>query len=77
LAVAALDPRLRAGGPRGDLVRETLDLGAIMAVCPEDRGQPPYHPAMATGLLPYIYREGIYASRRIARACEEQSMSWR
>ena len=27
-----------------DLVRESLDLGAIFAAYPEERGQPPYHP---------------------------------
>ena len=28
-----------------DLVRETLDISAIMDAYPEERGQPPYHPA--------------------------------
>jgi transposase len=55
-----------------DLVRETLDLQAIMAAYPEERGQPPYHPAMMTALLLYAYSRGIYASRRIAVACEER-----
>jgi len=55
-----------------DLVRETLDLQAIMDAYPEERGQPPYHPAMMTALLLYAYSRGIYASRRIAVACEER-----
>jgi transposase len=55
-----------------DLVRETLDLGAIFDAYPEDRGQPPYHPAMMTALLLYAYSRGIYASRRIALACAER-----
>jgi transposase len=55
-----------------DLVRETLDLPAIMDAYPEERGQPPYHPAMMTALLLYAYSRGIYASRRIAVACEER-----
>ena len=55
-----------------DLVRETLDLGAIFDAYPEERGQPPYHPAMMTALLLYGYSRGLYASRRIAVACEER-----
>jgi transposase len=55
-----------------DLVRETLDLRAIVDAYPEDRGQPPYHPAMMTALLLYAYSRGIYASRRIAIACDER-----
>ena len=55
-----------------DLVRETLDLGAIFDAYPEERGQPPYHPAMMTALLLYAYSRGLYASRRIAVACEER-----
>ena len=55
-----------------DLVREALDLAAIVDAYPEERGQPPYHPAMMTALLLYAYSQGIYASRRIARACEER-----
>ena len=55
-----------------DLVRETLDLRAIFDDYPEDRGQPPYHPAMMTALLLYAYSRGLYASRRIAIACDER-----
>ncbi len=55
-----------------DLVRETLDLSAILDTYTEERGYPPYHPAMMTALLLYAYSQGIYASRRIARACEQR-----
>jgi transposase len=55
-----------------DLVRDDLDLGAIYAAYDEERGFPPYHPAMMTALLLYAYTQGVYASRRIARGCEER-----
>ena len=55
-----------------ELVRAELDLAAILAAYDEARGQPPYHPAMMVALLLYAYMQGIYASRRIAKACEER-----
>lgn len=55
-----------------ELVREELDLSAIFASYTEERGQPPFHPAMMTALLLYSYCQGVYSSRRIARACEER-----
>ena len=55
-----------------DLVREQLDLSAIVDTYTEERGSPPYDPVMMTALLLYAYAQGIYASRRIARACEER-----
>jgi transposase len=56
-----------------EIVREELDLAAIMAACEHElRGFPPYHPAMMVALLLYAYSRGIYSSRRIARACEER-----
>src|SRR5437867_6270952 len=55
-----------------DLVREQLDLSAIVDTYTEERGYPPYDPVMMTALLLYAYAQGIYASRRIARACEER-----
>ena len=55
-----------------DLVREELDLVAIVDTYTEERGYPPYDPVMMTALLLYAYAQGIYASRRIARACEER-----
>jgi transposase len=55
-----------------DTVRNGFDLTAIMAVYDEARGYPPYHPGMMTALLLYGYCQGIYSSRKIARACEER-----
>jgi transposase len=53
-----------------DLVRDELDLSAIVAEYDEERGFPPYHPTMMTALLLYAYTQGVYSSRRMARACE-------
>jgi transposase len=54
-----------------DLV-DALDLSAITAVYErEDRGQPPYHPAMMTKLVVYGYCVGVFSSRKIARRLVE------
>ena len=53
-----------------DLVRDELDLTAILDTYDEERGYPPYHPAMMTAVLLYAYTQGVYSSRRIARACQ-------
>ena len=55
-----------------NLVRDELDLSAILAVYGEERGYPPYHPVMMTALLLYGYSRGVYSSRRLERACEER-----
>lgn len=55
-----------------DTVREQLDLGAIFSAYQEERGNPPYHPAMMVALLLYAYSRGVYSSRKIAQACEER-----
>ena len=55
-----------------DTVREQLDLSAIMEQYAEERGYPPYHPVMMTALLLYAYCQGVYSSRRIARACQQR-----
>lgn len=55
-----------------DLVRDTLDLSAILTTYSEERGYPPYHPVMMTALLLYACCQGIYSSRRIATACEQR-----
>lgn len=55
-----------------DTVREGLDLSAIVDSYDVERGQPPYHPAMMVALLLYGYSRGVYASRRLAQACEER-----
>jgi transposase len=55
-----------------NLVRDELDLAAIVGSYDSDRGQPPFDPAMMTALLLYSYCCGIYSSRRIAKACRER-----
>lgn len=55
-----------------DLVRDSLDLSAILDQYREARGYPPYHPVMMTALLLYAYCQGVYSSRRIATACEQR-----
>ena len=55
-----------------DLVRDELDLDAVYASYDDARGAPAFHPAMMTALLLYAYTQGIYSSRRIARACEDR-----
>jgi transposase len=55
-----------------NLVRDDLDLSAILAAYGEERGYPPYHPVMMTALLLYGYSRGVYSSRRLERACEER-----
>jgi transposase len=74
-----LPPSVREFVPAGhpahlvrDLVAEELDLSAILSDYTEVRGYPPYHPGMMVALLLYAYSQGVYASRRIARACEER-----
>jgi transposase len=55
-----------------NLVRDELDLSAILVAYGEERGYPPYHPVMMTALLLYGYSRGVYSSRRLERACEER-----
>jgi transposase len=55
-----------------ETVREELSLSAILLTYTEERGYPPYHPAMMVALLLYAYSRGVYSSRRIAQACEER-----
>jgi transposase len=74
-----LPPSVRELVPEGhvahfvrELVREELDLSAIVGVYKEERGYPPYHPVMMTALLLYAYTQGVFSSRKVARACEER-----
>jgi transposase len=50
---------------------EQLDLAAILATYEEERGFPPFHPTMMVALLLYAYTQGVFSSRRIAKACIE------
>jgi transposase len=71
----SVDDFVPAGHPAHlvrELVRHELDLTAIVADYAEERGQPPYHPVMMVALLLYACTQGLYASRRIAKACEER-----
>jgi transposase len=54
------------------LVLEHLDLAEIEAAYASERGQPPFNPAMMTALLLYGYCNGVYSSRRIAKAARER-----
>ena len=55
------------------LVRESLDLKAIMCSYVSGLGQPPFDPRMMVSLLLHGYASGLYSSRRIARACCERN----
>ena len=53
-------------------VLEKIDLSPITSVYErEERGYPPYHPKMMTGILLYGYCNGIASSRKLAKRCEE------
>lgn len=75
--ILLLPPSLREWLPEDHLVYflndvvETLDLSAIYATYREERGYPPYHPLLMVKVLLYGYARGIYSSRKLARACEE------
>jgi len=55
-----------------EMVREDLDLSAILESYTALRGYPPFDPRMMTALLLYGYSRGVYSSRRLAQACEER-----
>jgi transposase len=55
------------------LVRESLDLSAIMGGYPSGLGQPPFDPRLMTALLLQGYASGLYSSRRIAKATVERA----
>jgi transposase/IS5 family transposase len=55
-----------------DLVVEELDLSAILGTYSEERGYPPFHPAMMVALLLYAYTQGVFSSRKIAKGCIER-----
>jgi transposase len=75
-----LPPSLREWLPEGHLayfisdVVGTLDLTPIFQAYEheDDRGQPPYHPAMMVTLLLYAYCTGKPSSRRIEKATWEE-----
>lgn len=51
---------------------DELDLSRIFAPYEqEERGQPPYHPAMMTKLLVFGYTVDVRSSRKLEKACED------
>ena len=67
-----LPPALEDWVPEGHLARfisdvvDSLDLSVIEEAHTEERGYPPYHPAMMVKVLLYGYCTGTYSSRRLA-----------
>ena len=63
--------------PKGHLayfisdVVDHLDLGGIMSRYEEEKGYPPYHPAMMVKVLLYAYCIGVPSSRKIEKRLEE------
>ena len=55
------------------LVRESLDLSAIVGSYRSGLGQPPFDPRLMTALLLHGYASGLYSSRRLAKACVERA----
>jgi transposase len=55
------------------IVREELDLSAIIGSYKSGLGQPPFDPRLMTALLLHGYASGIYSSRRIAKASVERA----
>lgn len=53
-------------------ILDELDLSPITSVYEEEeRGYPPYHPKVMTGILLYGYCRGITSSRKLAVCCQE------
>lgn len=57
-----------------DTVRTALDLGLIYRSYHSERRRQPFHLAMMVALLLYAYSQGLYASRRIAKAVFEANL---
>ena len=55
------------------LVRESLDLSALLGSYSGGQGQPPFDPRLMTALLLHGYASGVYSSRRIAKAGVERA----
>ena len=55
------------------LVRESLDVSAIVGSYRSVVGQPPFDPRLMTALLLHGYASGLYSSRRLARASVERA----
>ncbi len=63
--------------PKGHLayfipdVVDHLDLRSVMSRYEEEKGYPPYHPAMMVRVLLYAYCIGVPSSRKIEKRLEE------
>jgi transposase len=75
---ALLPPSLDELIPEGDPVRiireiveHELDLSPFHRALRAEKGRPPFHPAAMVGLLLYGYCRGIYSSRKLALACQQ------
>jgi transposase len=75
-----LPPNVQDFVPKGhvsrfivELVRESLDLKEITGSYVSGLGQPPFDPRMTVALLLHGYANGLYSSRRIAKACRERN----
>ena len=73
-----MPPSMRDWLPEGHLVYfvsdlvDTLDLSEICASYEgETRGAPPFHPAMLTKIIFYGLCKGVYSSRKLSRATQE------
>ena len=55
-----------------DLATHALDLSEVYAGYTGSKGQPPFDPRLMVALLLFAYTQGIYSSRRIAKACEQR-----
>jgi len=53
-------------------ILDEIDLSPIFSVYEdEERGQPPYHPKVMTGILLYGYCHGVFSSRKLEKHCQE------
>ena len=73
-----MPPSMRDWLPEGHLVYfvsdlvDTLDLSEICASYEGDtRGAPPFHPAMLTKVIFYGLCKGVYSSRKLSKATQE------
>lgn len=75
--ILLLPPSLRDWVAKDHLIHflsdvvDALDLSAIYDTYTQERGYPPYHPLLMVKVLLYGYARGIFSSRKLARACEE------
>ncbi|GMA51657.1 hypothetical protein GCM10025857_30140 [Alicyclobacillus contaminans] len=74
-----LPPDLNEWLPENHLARfisdvvDRLDTSAITEPYERElRGYPPYHPVMLLKVLIYAYCKGVFSSRKIAAACEDE-----